>query len=85
MDQSYTDHVISVMGPRTSPRLREVLGSLIQHMHDFTRENQITVEEWMAGVEFINAIGKMTDEKRDEGILVSDIFGIESYFNIVTG
>jgi len=58
----------------------KVLGSLIQHIHDFTRENQITVEEWMAGMQLINSIGKMSDEKRDEAILVSDVLGMESYF-----
>jgi len=78
------------MGPETSPRLRKVLGSLIQHIvhprlaitnlkHDFTRENQITVEEWMQGMQLINSIGKISDEKRDEAILVSDVLGMESY------
>jgi catechol 1,2-dioxygenase len=78
MDQKYTDHVISAMGPKTTPRLRKVLGSLIQHLHDFTQENKITVEEWMAGMQLINSIGKMSDEKRDEAILVSDVLGMES-------
>jgi len=32
MDQKYTDHVINAMGPQTTPRLRKVLGSLIQHI-----------------------------------------------------
>jgi catechol 1,2-dioxygenase len=79
MPQGYTDHVINAMGPRTSPRLRKVLGSLIQHIHDFTRENQITVEEWLLGMEFINNIGKISDDRRDEAILVSDVLGMESY------
>jgi catechol 1,2-dioxygenase len=78
MDQRYTDHVIDAMGPKTSPRLRKALGSLIQHIHDFTRENQITVEEWMAGMQLINSIGQISDEKRDEAILVSDVLGMES-------
>jgi catechol 1,2-dioxygenase len=79
MDQKYTKHVINAIGPNTTPRLRKVLGSLIQHMHDFTRENQITVGEWYAGMQLINSIGKISDEKRDEAILVSDILGMESY------
>lgn len=81
MDQRYTDHVIDAMGAKTTPRLRKVLGSLIQHVHDFTRENQITVEEWMAGMQFINTIGQMSDDKRDEAILVSDVIGMESYIS----
>lgn len=84
MDQSFTDLVIKSMGPNTSPKMRRILTSLIQHMHDFFRENEITTEEWMEGVKFINAIGKMSDDKRDEGILVTDVFGLESLADTIT-
>lgn len=30
------------------------MSSLIQHLHDFARENEITVEEWMAGVTLVS-------------------------------
>ncbi|ANB12842.1 hypothetical protein AWJ20_1116 [Sugiyamaella lignohabitans] len=83
-DQSFTDLVIGAMGPKTTPKMRRILGSLIQHIHDFTRENHITVDEWLAGVEFINRIGQISDDKRDEGILVSDVFGLESLVDSLT-
>ncbi|VVT58925.1 uncharacterized protein SAPINGB_P006453 [Magnusiomyces paraingens] len=84
MDQQFTDMVIAAMGPKTTPKMRRILGSLIQHIHDFTRENQVTVEEWMAGVDFINRIGQMSDARRNEGILVSDVFGLESLVDAIT-
>ena len=50
----FTQSVIDAIGPKTSPRMRKVMASLIQHVHDFARENEITVDEWMAGVEMVS-------------------------------
>ena len=52
-DPDFTKTVINVTGLKTSPRMRKVMASLIQHVHDFARENEITVDEWMAGVEMV--------------------------------
>ena len=78
-DPTSTQNVINATGPQASPRTRQVMGSLIQHLHDFVRENELTMEEWMAGVELMNWAGKMSDAKRNETLLVSDILGVESY------
>jgi hypothetical protein len=75
----FTQHVIDSMGPKTDPRFRKVMGSLIKHMHDFARDVDLTVDEWMKGVELINWAGKMSDMKRNEGQLVCDVLGLESY------
>ena len=52
-DPNFTQNVINATGPKASPRLRKVMGSLMQHLHDFARENEVTVEEWMAAVEMV--------------------------------
>lgn len=52
-DPNFTENVIAAMGPKTSPRMREVMTSLIRHLHDFARETNLTVSEWMAGVELV--------------------------------
>lgn len=84
MDQGFTDYVITSMGPKTTPKARRILSSLIQHIHDFTRENNITVDEWMYGVELVNSIGQISDAKRNEGILVSDVIGLEALVDTLT-
>ena len=53
-DPNFTQKVINATGPKASPRMRTVMASLIQHVHDFARENEITIDEWMAGVEMVN-------------------------------
>jgi isovaleryl-CoA dehydrogenase len=74
----FTDGVINAMGPKTDPRTRVVMASLIRHLHDFTREVELTVDEWMAGVKFINLIGQTTTPTRNEAHRMSDILGLES-------
>lgn len=78
LGQDFTANVISSMGPATSPRMREVMGVFIQHIHDFARETNLTVDEWLAGVQMINWAGQMSDAKRNEGQLMCDIIGLES-------
>src|SRR4051794_32338015 len=75
----FTDTVINAMGPKTSPRVREVMTSLIRHMHDFAREVNLTTQEYLAACDFVARIGQMPDERRNEAILASDIFGLESF------
>src|SRR5687768_1278472 len=76
--ERFTDTVINAMGPNTSPRVREVMTALIRHMHDFAREVNLTTAEYLAACDFVVRIGKMSDERRNEAILASDIFGLES-------
>ncbi|KAJ4328652.1 hypothetical protein N0V84_000842 [Fusarium piperis] len=84
LGQAFTQQVIESFGPKTDPRLREVMSSLVQHMHDFARETQLTVDEWMAAVKMINWAGQMSNDKRNEGQLVCDVIGLESLVDDIT-
>lgn len=83
-DPHFTQHVIESIGPKCTPRMRKVMSSLIQHVHDFARENELTVDEWMEGVELLNWAGRMSDNKRNEGQLVCDVIGLESLVDEIT-
>ncbi|KAK8221361.1 Intradiol ring-cleavage dioxygenase [Phyllosticta capitalensis] len=83
-DPTFTQRVIDATGPKATPRIRQVMGSAIQHIHDWARENEITVDEWMAGVDMINKAGQMSDEKRNEGQLLCDVLGLESLVDEIT-
>ena len=78
LGSEFTKKVIESMGPNTPPRLREIMSSLIRHLHEFTIETQLTTDEWMLGVNTINWAGQMSDDKRNEGQLMCDVLGIES-------
>ena len=77
-DPTFTQNVIKAMGPKTSPRMREVMTSLTQHLHDFAREVELTVDEWTDGVALLNWAGQMSTERRNEGQLVCDVVGLET-------
>jgi len=77
-DPKFTQNVIDAMGPNVAPRTRTVLGALLRHVHDFAREVELTTEEWMAGVHFLNAVGQISDAKRNEMHRISDVIGLES-------
>lgn len=84
LGQEFTQQVIDAAGPKTDPRLREIMASFIQHMHDFTREVQLTSDEWMAAVKMINWAGQMSNDKRNEGQLMCDVIGLESLVDDIT-
>ena len=57
-------------------RLRFVIDALVRHLHGFLRETRLTEEEWRAGIDFLTAAGHITDDRRQEFVLLSDVLGI---------
>jgi hydroxyquinol 1,2-dioxygenase len=64
------------MGDNTNPRLQEVMTSLVKHLHAFTKEVEMTQEEWNMAIDFFTRTGHMCDEYRQEFILLSDVVGL---------
>ena len=77
-DPTFTQHVIDTMGPKTAPRTRQIFSSLIRHLHEFAREVELTTDEWLEGVKFVNSIGQISNKTRNEAHRMSDILGLES-------
>lgn len=71
-----TQAVIARFAGTPDPRLKEIMTSLVQHLHSFAREVKLTEEEWMKGIEFLTATGHMCSDKRQEFILLSDTLGL---------
>ncbi|HEX6707470.1 MAG TPA: dioxygenase [Albitalea sp.] len=71
-----TDAVIRSFDGCDNPRLKQVLVSLVTHLHDFVREVGLTEAEWAEGIRFLTATGHMCDDQRQEFILLSDTLGI---------
>jgi len=57
-------------------RLRLVMQSLVRHIHAFVRDVRLTEDEWNVAIEFLTAAGHITDDKRQEFILLSDVLGV---------
>ncbi|MDP4022582.1 dioxygenase [Methylobacterium sp. NEAU 140] len=59
-------------------RLHAILSALVRHLHAFAREVRLTEAEWEAGVECLNRIGRTTDDRHNEGVLMSDVLGLST-------
>ncbi|WP_247040805.1 dioxygenase family protein [Arthrobacter rhizosphaerae] len=75
VEQSLVDTVVASFDKTEDPRLRQLMQSLTRHLHAFIREVRLTEEEWNAGIAFLTAAGHITDDTRQEFILLSDVLG----------
>jgi hydroxyquinol 1,2-dioxygenase len=75
-EKSITGAVIERMSECRDPRFREVMTSLVTHLHDFVREVRLTEAEWLTAIQFLTEVGKTCTDKRQEYILLSDTLGI---------
>lgn len=57
-------------------RLREIMTSLVHHLHAFVKDVELTEPEWEAGVDFLTRVGQMCTGTRQETILLSDVLGV---------
>ena len=49
--------------------------SLVKHLHAFVRDVRLTEDEWGAAIDFLTRAGHITDDVRQEFILLSDTLG----------
>jgi hydroxyquinol 1,2-dioxygenase len=75
-EQTLTQAVIDRHANAEDARLREVMTSLVRHLHDFAREVGLTEAEWFEGIRFLTEVGRITDDRRQEFILLSDALGL---------
>src|SRR6478752_7352221 len=60
------------------PRLREILISLVEHLHAFARDVHLTEEEFEKAVQYVVRLGQKTDEKHNEVVLMSGSLGFST-------
>ena len=80
-----TEAVLATIANDADPRFREIMMSLIKHMHGFVKEVDLSQEEWVAAIEFLFQTGQKTTRKRNEFILLSDTLGITSLIDLLSG
>jgi catechol 1,2-dioxygenase len=82
-EDALTGEVVSRLEATPDPRLREVMTALVRHLHAFAKEVRLTEEEWFAGVRFLTATGQISDDVRQEFILLSDTLGLSSLVDLI--
>ena len=78
-----TDTFKGYMAADMDPRMREIMGSLVQHLHDFARETNLTHDEWRQGIAFLEGCAAIETEDRHEFVLASDVLGLSSLVDML--
>ena len=64
-------------------RLKTIMESAVNHLHQFVKEVEPTQEEWMYMIEYLTKTGQKCDDKRQEFILLSDVLGISALVDTI--
>jgi hydroxyquinol 1,2-dioxygenase len=75
-EHTITDEFLRRIQDAPDPRVREIVGNLTKHLHDFAREVKLTEAEWLEGIKFLTRTGQISNDVRQEMILLSDTFGL---------
>lgn len=75
VEEALVEEVVASFDDTPDPRLRQLMQSLTRHLHAFIREVRLTEAEWTKAVEFLTAVGHITDDRRQEFVLLSDVLG----------
>jgi hydroxyquinol 1,2-dioxygenase len=75
-EDNITDLAAARWAGARDPRLAQIMQALVRHLHDFAREVRLTEPEWMAAIQWLTRTGQISDDKREEFILASDVLGL---------
>jgi protocatechuate 3,4-dioxygenase beta subunit len=75
-EENSAEAVNARVGKEANPRLAEIMGCLVRHLHAFAKETQLTQEDWENGIDFLTQTGQLCSAERQEFILLSDTLGL---------
>ena len=76
--EDVTPAVLEVMRRTRDPRLREIMISLVTHLHGFVRDVGLTEAEFRDATAILNEIGKLASETHNEAVLMAGSLGVSS-------
>ncbi len=82
-EDEITAEALARFAATPDPRLRQIMLSLIGHLHAFVKEVQLTEAEWFQAIEILTQAGKMCSDKRQEFILFSDTLGVSMVVDLL--
>jgi hydroxyquinol 1,2-dioxygenase len=77
-ERTITQAVLERNSSASNERLVDIMHSLVQHLHSFAREVELTEEEWEVGIKFLTDVGQICSPTRQEFILLSDTLGLST-------
>lgn len=83
-EDDITTEVLRRFDNTPDPRLKQIVQSLVKHVHMFVRDVQLTEAEWFEGVRFLTETGQKCDDRRQEFILLSDTTGVSMLVDLIS-
>ena len=74
-EEDLVQRVLDSFEDTPDPRLKQLMQAAVRHLHAFLTEVRLTEQEWKQGIDFLTAVGHITDDRRQEFILLSDTLG----------
>lgn len=78
-----TEAVKSSFRTEEGSRFKFLLETFLDHLHDFTRETNLTHEEWIGILNFLYDCGQISTPERHEFILLSDVLGLSALVDMI--
>ncbi len=76
--EDVTAAAASVMEQTSDPRLREIMGSLVKHLHGFVRDVRLTEAEFREATAMLAELGKQSTDTHNEVVLMAGSLGVSS-------
>lgn len=73
---SVTAQVVQSFQRIENTRHKTLITSLVNKLHEFIAEVQLTEKEWEYAINFLTKTGQLCNEQRQEYILLSDVLGV---------
>jgi catechol 1,2-dioxygenase len=83
-EDDITAEVLRRFDGTPDPRLRQIIQSLVKHVHMFVKDVQLTEAEWFEGIRFLTETGHKCDDRRQEFILLSDTLGVSMVVDLIS-
>ena len=83
-EDDITAEVLRRFDNTQDPRLKQIMQSLVTHVHAFLKDVQLTEAEWWKGIDFLTKTGQKCDAERQEFILLSDTLGVSMVTDLIS-
>ena len=81
--ETITQAFLGYCSEDTDARTLFVLKSMVEHLHAFAKETELTHKEWLTGINFLTKAGEISDSERNEFVLVSDTIGLSTLVDMI--
>ena len=82
-EEDVTTAVLGEMHRTPDARTKELLSSLVKHLHAFVRETRLTEREFQEAIGYLNAIGQKTTPSHNEAMLLAGALGVSNLICLI--